>query len=438
MKSGSGALLRERNVVRGVLGGAVARSASLVAPFLVMPELLRFLGEARFGVWMTVVSLTSMAAFTDFGIGNGLLTQLAQAYGSQDYRQMRAVITSAYFMLGIISVMMLACIGGMAALVEAGLVVVPYLPLDHESRSIIWVTISAFALGVSLSAIYRILLACQKHILANSLQIVSSLFSVVACLLAIRLGLKTWAVVTVYAFAPVVCSAIGTIVIFAWTRELRPGRAALSRQRALNLLALGSNFFLLSIITSIALNLDNLLIASRLGTSAVTEFAIPAKLASLLGLMVTTFFLPLWAANGEALQRRDFQWIKHHTRRMVIFGAMAVGVAGCMMAFGGGAAAKLWMGRDFINTREILAMFALFYFIVSIASPYHMLLNSAGKVKIQILAWAGFLIVSASAKYWALMVAGSIWIVPLVSAIAFTVCVLPIVVLSGRRIYTNV
>lgn len=438
MNSVSGAHVRDRNVACGILGGAFGRSMSLVAPFLVMPELLRFLGEARFGVWVTVVSLTSMAAFVDFGLGNGLLTQLAQANGAQDHRQMRTVVTSAYYMLGIISLVMLAFIGCLATLVESGFVGVPYLPLDAEGRRIVWVTLFAFALGISTSAIYRVLLGCQRNILANTLQISGSAFSVVACLLAIRAGLEPWAVIASYAFTPLVCSALGAFIFFAWARELRPGRTAFSRQRVRDLLALGSAFFLLSIITSISLNLDNLLIASRLGSSAVTEFSVPAKLASLLGLMVSTLFLPLWAANGEASQRGDLEWISRYTKKMMLLGAMAVGGAGCIMVIGGETVAYIWMGRDFVDITEILAMFALLYFLIAITSPYQMLLNSAGKVKVQIIAWTAFLIVSAGAKYLALVMMGYAWIVPLVSAMTFAVCVLPTVVISARRIYGNV
>lgn len=437
MNSGSRIKLRGRNVITGIFSGAVGRSASLVAPFLVMPELLGNLGEARFGVWMTVVSLTSMTAFVDFGIGNGLLTQLSRAYGGQDNRLMRSIIASAYGMLSFISAVLLSIVGGLAALAETGLVVIPYLPLDPESRNIIWVTLCAFAIGIPLSALYRILLAFQKNILANVWQIAGSAFAVIGCVISIRVGSEPWFVVAVYALAPLLSTAIGTFLFFSWSREVRPVLADWSLQRARNLLTLGSEFFLLSIITSIALNIDNLLIASRLGSTAVTEYAIPAKLASLLGLMVTTLFLPLWAANGEAIQRQDFEWIKKTTNKMMIIGSAAVGVAGVFMSFFGETVARLWMSREFHGATEIFAMFALLYFLLSIASPYQMLLNSAGKIKIQIYAWAIFLVLSVGGKYIALIMIEDAFIVPLVSAVIFAVCVMPLIIYNAKKIYIN-
>lgn len=437
MSSDSNAKLRGRNVVAGILSGAVGRSASLVAPFLVMPELLGSLGEARFGVWMTVVSITSMAAFVDFGIGNGLLTQLSRAYGAQDHRQMRSIIASAYGMLGLISAMLLLAIGSLAALVEIGFLAVHFLTIEPESRHIIWVTLCAFAIGIPVSALHRILFAFQKNIQSNVLQIAGSAFAVIGCIFFIRAGSEPWLVVAVYAFAPLLCAVIGAIIFFRSNRAIQPTRADWSLQRARNLLALGSAFFVLSIITSIALNLDNLLIASRLGSAMVTEYAIPAKIASLLGLMVTTLFLPLWAANGEALQRHDLDWIRNSTQRMMLYGAVALGLAGVVMTITGEAVSRLWMSREFQGATEIFAMFAFLYLLFAIASPYQMLLNSAGKIKIQIYAWTIFLVLSSGGKYFALSTIGDVWVVPLVSAAAFAMCVMPLIIFNARKIYSN-
>ena len=94
---------RNRRIVTGIFGGALGRSISLLAPFIVMPIILHMLGAYLFGVWMTVLSFTAMALFMDFGIGNGLLTKLSYANGLNNYSEMRAYIVSAYISLSIIA-----------------------------------------------------------------------------------------------------------------------------------------------------------------------------------------------------------------------------------------------------------------------------------------------------------------------------------------------
>lgn len=435
MNSDRSANIRGRNVVNGILSGSVGRSVSLVAPFLVMPELLGYIGESRFGVWMTLVSLTSMAAFVDFGIGNGLLTQLSRSYGAQNHCQMRSIIASAYGMLGMIGAILLAIIVGLVFVTESWMVGSSVVPLSNENRQIIWVVLTAFAIGIPVSAIHRILLALQQNIYTNILHAVGSAFSVIGCIAVIRMGSEPWLAVAVYAFSPIVCTIIGTGLFFIKNHELRLSYVDWSLRRAGDLLALGSSFFILSVVISIALNIDNLLISSILGPAAVTEYAIPAKLASLLGLMMTTLFLPLWAANGEALQRKDFNWIKKSTKKMMISGGIAVGLAGLFLTVMGETIVRLWMSREFDGSTMIIAMFSLFYLLNSIVSPGNMVLNSAGKVKIQIYAWTIFLILSVVGKYLALSIIGSNWVVPLISTIIFALSIMPIVINESRKIF---
>jgi len=87
------------NLIKGILGGAGGRSVSLLAPFLVMPIMLNSMGESIFGLWLTILSLTSMIMFMDLGIGNGLLTKLSYENGLKNYGNMKSYIASGYFIL---------------------------------------------------------------------------------------------------------------------------------------------------------------------------------------------------------------------------------------------------------------------------------------------------------------------------------------------------
>jgi O-antigen/teichoic acid export membrane protein len=63
MTQNTKAIARDRNLLGGIVTGLGGRGIGLLAPFLVMPAMLEHLGEANFGIWMTVVSITSMAMF---------------------------------------------------------------------------------------------------------------------------------------------------------------------------------------------------------------------------------------------------------------------------------------------------------------------------------------------------------------------------------------
>ncbi|MEI2419856.1 hypothetical protein V6O07_06260, partial [Arthrospira platensis SPKY2] len=57
----------------------------------------------------------------------------------------------------------------------------------------------------------------------------------------------------------------------------------------------------------------------------------PAKLASLIGLIVTTINIPLWAANAEAIAKGDLVWVKRTVRRMCFLGFLLTSFMGLVL-----------------------------------------------------------------------------------------------------------
>lgn len=423
---------RNRRIVTGILGGALGRSISLLAPFIVMPIILHTLGAYLFGVWMTVLSFTTMALFMDFGIGNGLLTKLSYANGLNNNSEMRAYIISAYISLTVIAFILVSILLLLFVLTNF-----QFFSLDFKNQEALYIVFASaiiFVLGIPISVIQRIMYAKQQILKFNLWQISGAFFSLFFCYIAILLKLSSWLIILAYSAPPLIILIIATVVFFNDNKEISPDLSSFSKEKSLDLLKIGSKFLVLSILTSIALNIDNVLISFKLGSEAVTDFVVPAKIASLLSVIVTTLFLPLWAANGEAIAKKDYDWVLKTAKKMVFLGALVVFLCSVPLILFNKEIINLWMGHEFKNQQEILIFLCLLSLGMAITSPLQMLLNSLGRIQIQIKIWVIFLFISIALKL--IFLDGSaLWVVALISSGTYFVIVIPILIYSILNVF---
>jgi O-antigen/teichoic acid export membrane protein len=265
--------------------------------------------------------------------------------------------------------------------------------------------------------------AKQEVLQFNLWQIVGAVLSVLFCYIAVSLKLSSWLIILAYSMPPLMILIVTTGLFFKKNNEIRPSLGDFSKEKSFDLLRIGSKFLLLSILTSISLNVDNLIIASKLGPEMVTDFAIPAKIASLLSLVVTTLFLPLWAANGEAIAKKDYDWVLKTTKKMMFLGALIVLLCSIPLVLFNKEIMDLWMGQQFKNQEEILIFLCLLSLFMAVGSPWFMILNSLGRIKIQIKIWAVFLVLSITLKL--ILINGDMWIIPLINSVLYGVIVVP-------------
>jgi O-antigen/teichoic acid export membrane protein len=423
---------RTQRLVHNILGGLIGRVFTLAAPFLVMPVMLRYLGDVHFGIWMTAVAMTSVAQFSDLGIGNGLLTRLSAAFGRDDDASARSDIASAYATLAAVALILAVVTGTVLLLVATHHTPIHGVAIEPVSLAIVAAAFGAFLAGIPAGVIQRIMYARQRVMLSNAWQIAGAAFSIAACWVAVAVHLPPWSVVLAYSLPPVITMVVSAIWYFARNPNLQPRIGDIDIEPARALLGLGMRFLTLGVLTSIALNADNLIIAANAGARAVTEYSVPAKIGSLLGLVITTVFLPLWPANGEALARGDFQWVRGSALRMVLIGGACVAAAAIVLTSASSWIIQLWMGRSFPDQQLILGLLGSFSVVMALSSPYQMVLNGLGIIRPQILAAAIFLLLSLPLKL-ALVTSGKLWMAPLISTLVYATTIAPVSCFTAIR-----
>lgn len=412
---------RTKALIVAVISGLAGRAVALLAPLLVMGPMLNHLGPILFGIWLTAVSLAALANFLDLGIGNAALTRLSEAFGRGDLGGARSLLGQAYVLLS-----------GLAAgfivvtIVGAGLitVVLPGVFDSQAQAAVVAIVLSALFLTFVTGLLAKLLQARQAYVHAQLVQIIGPIAALSVSLWAISAGFDPVIVVLLYTLASPLTQAAWSAVYFAARPAQRPAFDKLDRTSIRAWTGIGGAFFVVSILTAVGMNMDNLIIAARAGAEGVTDFGVPARLGSLLMLIVFTVFMPLWTLFGNALARGDREWLWHTALKMSAGGALGVLIVGLTMVLMADPIFLFWMGRTFPDQQLVLMGMVASATVIALTSPFNMILNAAGMARLQILPWVGFVVLCLVAK--ALMVTPeTTWWVPWITAAAYAVCVTP-------------
>ncbi|MFV2021933.1 lipopolysaccharide biosynthesis protein [Micromonospora sp. LOL_023] len=427
------AATRDRTVTVGIAAAMAAKGIGMAAPLVITPACFRYLGEQRYGLWMAVTALTGMAWFADLGLGNGLLTRLSHL--ADDVRQQAREISSAFATVGVVALALLC-----------GLVLItPLVPWDRlfsvddptiagEVPTLVLLCFGAFAVNIPLSLIQRVQYAGGQVVQSSVWQSAAALVSMAAVLLAIAAGWSPLAVIACAVLVVPLTNLLNAVVYFGLQQPAkRPGPTLVHRATASGLLRLGLRFFVLTTMSSIALNVDSPLVANVLGLSVAAHYAVVVKLFGVLSVFVGLVGMTLWPVNGAALSRGEVAWVRRHTRRMVLLYGLVVGSTGALLVCWGRQLVELWIGG--VDTAAVpvtvLAGLACWSLLVAVTSPLFLVQNSIGLLRPQFVGWASFLVLATGLKVWGLHRVGLV-AVPVAACVAYLVTMVPAAAVGYR------
>ncbi|MEV4772539.1 lipopolysaccharide biosynthesis protein [Micromonospora humida] len=425
---------RDRTVTVGIATAMVAKGIGLAAPLVMTPACFRYLGEQRYGLWMAITALTGMAWFADLGLGNGLLTRLGQL--ADDPRQQAREISGAFATLGVVAVLLLTAL----------LVVTPVVPwvdlfavgdpgVAAQTPTLVLICFGAFVVNIPLSLVQRVQYARGQMVQSNAWQSAGALAALAVVLAAITAGWPPLVVVAGAVLAVPVTNLLNTVTYF-WScpQAYRPGPRLVHRDTVVGLLRLGVRFFVLTTMSSIALNVDNPLVANVLGLAAAAHYAVVGKLFGVLWVFVGLVGMTVWPVNGAALARGEVDWVRRNTRRMVLLYGVVVGSVGLALVGTGHRLIALWLGSVDRSTIRLPVLVGLagWSLLVAVTSPLIMVQNSIGLLRPQFVGWAAFLVLATVLKVWGLRQFGLAGL-PAAACVAYLSTMVPAALVGYRR-----
>jgi len=431
--------LRNRAIALTALAAAFARGVSILTALVSVPLTLHYLGTERYGMWMTLSAFTALLSFTDFGIGNSVLTALAQRTGSGDEHGLRVQVSSAYGAMSGIAAGMLALLALAYSFVDWPTLFNVRSPLaGQESGPAAAAFLVILALSTPVGLIARVQLGLQQGFRGNVWQSVASVLTLAVLLLAIRAEASLPWLVLALAGTPLAVSLVNTLHFFGWVRpDLRPSPALFDGRSIRRLSVDGGMFLVLQVCAALMFQINTLIIAQLLGAEAVPAYAVPERMFGIIGMILGFVLSPLWPAYGDAVARGDIAWTRKVLRRsLVLGGGIAAGLSGLMVL----AAPQLlhwWVGDAITVPFMVILGFGIWKVIETVANAVAMFLNGVNVLGVQVVLALVGVVVSFIMKVWWVKLYGVSGLIFAMNA-TYLVFILPFLAMACRKAFVSI
>ena len=357
---------------------------SMVISIVYTPLLLAFLGDEKYGLWATLLSVINWINYFDVGIGNGLRNLLSKEIAEDEKEGAQKSVSTAYTIISAIAFVVFVAL------------LISVFALD-------WKTIFSTAIDMKWPLLISFAFICINFILALSNTLLYALqkserVSIRACLVQIinlvgvlLLGRlidgSLVAMAVLFGMSTLVVYLYNTVHIFAKYDYLRPSIVFFERCKIRQICDVGIKFFAIQIFCLMLFTVDNLLITHFFGAAEVTPFSIVNKVFNTAYSLFAAFLVPYWSRSAVAFAEKDYRWVKNAIHKVLLF--FLLFFAGyILLAVIFDPLVSAWLGRKLQYQPSLVPVMCIFYSLYSLSGFNTSFTNGSGKVNVQLVVFA--------------------------------------------------
>ena len=158
-------------------------------------------------------------------------------------------------------------------------------------------------------------------------------------------------------------------------------------------MGLGSQFFAIYLCLIAIFQVVNLVITREIGPLGVTQYNIANRYFNIIYMLINILVTPFWSAFTDAYTKKDFAWMKSMVKKLQFCWYALIFVGLCMLVVSP-IFYELWIG-DSVYIPISLSCAMLFLAInQSLGTIYMYLINGIGTVRIQLITYVIFAVIS--------------------------------------------
>ena len=365
----------------------VFRIGGILANLMVIPVTLKLLGQEKFGIWVTLLTVINWVSFFDMGIGNGLRNKVTECLSRNEREEAREYVTTAYIVMG----------GAVAAAALIYLIMSRAVSWDlvFNSKSVdrgdMYLLMGIVVVGALINFAVSLAIQLYYSVQKASAGSLGNFLSQAGTLLLLGYFLK-FGSLTIKGVALINMGVlVATNLVLNWSffrghTFLMPSLKYFRREKIRSLVMLGGKFFVIQMASVVILTTDNMIITRLLGPEYVSGYNIVSKLFSLIIIGHGIILAPLWSAYTEAYTRGDGDWLVRNRKIMYLLMLPIVAGAGILFLVYP-YIIRIWIGEDLGISRSLVALFSVYTVIYTWSNLHMHLLNGLGRVRYQLPVW---------------------------------------------------
>lgn len=387
---------RSKEALRQIALSVCAKSISIVVPLLIVPLTINYVNPTQYGIWLTLSSIIAWVSFLDLGLGNGFRNKFAEAKAKDDKLLARKYVSTTYFAISTVVVIALIALYIANKYINWSTVLKVDASYSEELHKVFAVVCGFFCLNLIFNIFSSLLSADQKTGIAAVIHGVGQLCSLAVIWVLTQTTEGSLLNLALY-FSGVPCIVlfIASIIAFVFTRykEYAPRISLIDLSLVKNILSLGIKFFLIFLSSIAIFQIVNIVLSREIGPTAVTEYNIAYKYFGVLYSCISIIVAPFWSAFTDAYFREDFIWMRQTTRKLEKTWWLSIVVGVAMLAVSGWVY-KFWIG-DSVEVSFFLSVGVLVYVLAqSLGSIYMHIINGLGTIRLQLIIYCAFALVS--------------------------------------------
>ncbi len=381
---------RTKNITKHVVLSFLYKGGSIIANLMLVPLTINYLDTENYGVWLTLSSFIAWFTFFDVGLGNGLRNKFAEAKAKGDLLLARAYVSSAYFTIGTVCIILTILFVLVNYFIDWTKVFNTSRDLYDELKILMPIAFGFFCLQLIAKLITTIYTADQHHSMQGKVTFYTNLLSLIAIWLMTLMNKSSLLVFgVIFSILPVLILLVLNYVAFARKyRNYRPTLVLWKMKYLRGIFGLGLVFFFVQVSGIILFSTDNFIISHLFSPSEVVPYNIAYKYFSIALMAFNIIASPFWSSFTDAYNVKDYSWVVNSMNNILRIALLFISAI-LIMIFVSQYIYEFWIGEKLYVPRKVTLITGVFFICTIFVTPYTLFLNGTGKIKLQ--AIQGFL-----------------------------------------------